>query len=227
MRPGRVLVTGGASGLGAAVVRQISAAGGTPYVLDRAAPCERVAHALVDVADTAAVHAAVTAAAEELGGVDGVVTAAGTDSCGRINDVPADAWENVIRVNLLGTAAVIRSALPYLEASRGHVVTIASTLGLRALSDASAYCASKFGVVGLSRALAREWEGRVGLTLLIPGGMSTAFFDERPDQYRPPEDADLCDPRHVARTVLFALSMPPECAIRELVVTPATEPSWP
>lgn len=227
MRPGRVIISGGSSGLGAAVVRQISAAGGTPYVLDRTPPCDRVAHALVDVADTSAVQAAVTAAANELGGLDGVVTAAGTDACGQLGEVTADSWENVIRVNLLGTAAVIRSALPHLEASRGHVVTIASTLGLRALSDASAYCASKFGVVGLSRALAREWEGRIGLTLLIPGGMSTAFFDERPEQYRPPADADLCDPRHVARVVLFALSMPPECAMREVVVTPGAEPSWP
>ncbi len=88
-------------------------------------------------------------------------------------------------VNLLGTAAVVRAALPALRERRGRVVTVASTLGLRALSDASAYCASKFGVVGFTRALTLECAGEVGVTLLVPGGMSTPFFDGRPEQYRP------------------------------------------
>ena len=69
-------------------------------------------------------------------------------------------WDRVVQVNLLGTAAVVRAALPALQASRGRIVTVASTLGLRALSDASAYCASKFGVVGLTRALATELRAR-------------------------------------------------------------------
>src|SRR5690606_2066828 len=97
---------------------------------------------------------AVRELAEMAGGLDVVVTAAGIDRCGRLEDVPADDWEQVIRVNLLGTASVVRAALPYLKSSRGRIVTCASTLGLRPLSDASAYSASKFGVVGLTRALA-------------------------------------------------------------------------
>ena len=88
-------------------------------------------------------------------------------------------------VSLLGTASVVGAALPYLTRSRGRIVTCASTLGLRPLSDASAYSASKFGVVGFTRALAVELRGEVGVTLLIPGGMRTAFFDGRPDQYKP------------------------------------------
>ena len=130
-------------------------------------------------------------------------------------------------VNLLGTAAVVRAALPYLERSGGRVVTVASTLGFRAMSDATAYCASKFGVVGFTRALAAETAGRVGVTLLVPGGMRTAFFDGRDEQYRPPEDAELNDPGDVAAGVLFALSQPSGCEVRELVVTPSREPSWP
>jgi short-subunit dehydrogenase len=107
------------------------------------------------------------------------------------------------------------------------VVTVASTLGLRALPDATAYCASKFGVVGFTRALAAETAGRVGVTLLVPGGMRTAFFDGRAERYRPPDTAELNDPRDVAAAVLFALSQPTGCEIRELVVTPSREPSWP
>jgi short-subunit dehydrogenase len=104
---------------------------------------------------------------------------------------------------------------------------VASTLGLRALSDATAYCASKFGVVGFTRALAAELAGQVGVTLLVPGGMRTAFFDDRPDQYKPGPDAELNDPANVAAAVLFALAQPPGCELRELVVCAATEPSWP
>ena len=139
------------------------------------------------------------------------MTAAGVDACGPLDGVPADAWERVVAVNLLGTAAVVRAALPHLVHSNGKVVTVASTLGLRALPDATAYCASKFGVVGFTRALAAETAGRVGVTLLIPGGMHTAFFDGRPEQYKPSADAKLNRPEDVAQAVLFALCQPPGC----------------
>ena len=225
--PGTVLVTGGASGLGAAVAQAVAAAGGTPAVLDRAEPRFPVDHELVDLADGRAAEAAVTRLAERLGRLDGVVTAAGVDACGPLDGIPADAWERVVAVNLLGTAAVVRAALPHLAASRGKVVTVASTLGLRALPDATAYCASKFGVIGFTRALAAETAGRVGVTLLVPGGMDTAFFDGRPEQYRPPADAKLNRPEDVAQAVLFALCQPPGCEARELVICPSEEPSWP
>jgi NAD(P)-dependent dehydrogenase (short-subunit alcohol dehydrogenase family) len=225
--PGTVLVTGGASGLGAAVAQAVAAAGGTPSVLDLAEPGFAVDHELVDLADGRAAEAAVTRVAERLGRLDGVVTAAGVDACGPLDGVAADAWERVVAVNLLGTAAVVRAALPHLARSRGKVVTVASTLGLRALPDATAYCASKFGVVGFTRALAAETAGRVGVTLLIPGGMHTAFFDGRPEQYRPPADAKLNRPEDVAQAVLFALCQPAGCEARELVICPSEEPSWP
>ena len=222
-----VIVTGGSSGLGAAVADAVGKAGGIPVVLDRAEPDRDIAFERVDLADTRAAEAAVRRVAGAFGGLGAVVAAAGTDACGRLADVPADAWERVVVVNLLGTAAVVRAALPALEASRGRVVTVASTLGLRALSDATAYCASKFGVVGFTRALAAETAGRVGVTLLVPGGMATAFFDGRPEQYKPGPDAVLNRPEHVADAVLFALRQPPGCEIRELVVAPSTETSWP
>jgi len=142
-------------------------------------------------------------------------------------EVPGAEWDRVVQVNLLGTAAVVRAALPALQASRGRIVTVASTLGLRALSDASAYCASKFGVVGMTRALAIELQGQVGVTLLVPGGMNTAFFDDRTEQYRPGPSAMLNDPNEVADAVLYALGRPAGCEVRELIITPSVEPSWP
>jgi NAD(P)-dependent dehydrogenase (short-subunit alcohol dehydrogenase family) len=225
--PGVVLVTGGSSGLGAAVARAVGASAGRPLVLDRTPPPFEVEHELVDLADGRQAEAAVARVAERAGRLDAVVSAAGVDSCGPLGEVPAEAWERVVKVNLLGTAAVVRAALPWLERTRGKVVTVASTLGLRAVSDATAYCASKFGVVGLTRALAAETAGQVGVTLLVPGGMDTAFFDERDERYKPPPDAKLNRPEDVAAAVLFALSQPPGCELRELVVAPSRESSWP
>jgi NAD(P)-dependent dehydrogenase (short-subunit alcohol dehydrogenase family) len=222
-----VIVTGGASGLGAAVVTALARDGARPVVLDRVTPPFDSDHEVVDLADTRAAEAAVERVADRLGGLAAVVTSAGTDSCGRLDDVPAAEWERVVTVNLLGTAAVVRAALPHLERSGGRVVTVASTLGFRAMSDATAYCASKFGVVGFTRALAAETAGTIGVTLLVPGGMRTAFFDGREERYRPPDNAELNDPGNVAAAVLFALSQPSGCEIRELVMTPSREPSWP
>ena len=225
--PGVVLITGGSSGLGAAVAHAVEAEGGTPVVLDLRPPSNGFAFHEVDLSRPRDAEAAVRAVVEEHGRLDAVVTAAGTDACGDILDVDAEAWERVIAVNLLGTAAVVRAALPALEASRGRVVTVASTLGLRALPAATAYCASKFGVVGFTRALASELGDRVGVTLLIPGGMKTHFFDGRPEDFMPAPDQHLNDPADVARTVVFALRQPAGCELRELLVAPATEPSWP
>ncbi|NMO88184.1 SDR family oxidoreductase [Actinomycetospora sp. TBRC 11914] len=224
---GTVLVTGGSSGLGAAVADAVAASGGTPVVLDLKAPDAGHAFVEVDLADTAAAESAVAQAADTHGGIDAVVTAAGIDRCGRIVDVAREEWERVIAVNLLGTAAVVRAALPHLEARRGKVVTVSSTLGVKAVSDATAYCASKFGVVGFTRALAAEWAGKVGVTLLVPGGMWTHFFDDRPDQYKPGADARLNDPAETADAVLYALTRPAGSEVREMVVAASEEGSYP
>jgi NAD(P)-dependent dehydrogenase (short-subunit alcohol dehydrogenase family) len=226
---GNILISGGASGLGAATVAAVTRHGGTPLVIDKKPPGnDDIAYACADLADTDAVHAAVTNLAELADDrIDGVFTAAGIDSCGTLEEVPAKDWEQVVLVNLLGTAAVVRSALPYVKSSNGRIVTCASTLGIKAVSDATAYCASKFGVVGFTRALAAELAGEVGVTLLIPGGMHTPFFDGRTEQYKPPPDAILNKPEDVAGTVVFALSQPPGCEVRELVVCSSTESSWP
>ena len=224
---GVVIVTGGASGLGQAIARGVAEHGGTPVVLDLNPPQDGFEFERLDLAQARDAEAAVERVAERHDGLDAVVTAAGTDHCGTLVDVPAEDWERVIAVNLIGTAAVVRAALPHLERSSGRVVTVASTLGLRALSDATAYCASKFGVLGFSRALAAETAGRVGVTCLIPGGMRTAFFDGREERYKPPPDADLAPPEQVSEAVLFALTRPPGAEIRELVVCPPRESSWP
>lgn len=224
---GTFIVTGAASGLGLAIAQAIGEAGGHAVGFDVNEPLESIEHERVDVSDTRAVGVAVAEVARRNGGLAGIVANAGIDACGRFSDIDAEAWERVIRVNLMGTAAIARAALPYLTESHGRIVTVASTLGLRAVSDATAYCASKFGVVGFTRALSTELAGQVGVTLLIPGGMHTHFFDGRTEQYKPGPDAKLNRPEDVARAVVFALSQPQGCEIREMLICPSTETSWP
>jgi len=222
-----LIVTGGASGLGAAVVDSVRALGARPVVLDRQTPAADVDHVIVDLADTASTESAVRATADRRGGIDAVVTAAGVDVPGPFCTTPTETWERIVAVNLLGTAAVVRAALPHLVEREGRIVTVASTLGHHAVSDATAYCASKFGVVGFTRALMAELKGRVGVTLVTPGGMGTAFFDDRETQYKPAPETPLADPMDVAAAIVFALCQPPGCEVKELVVAGPLETSWP
>lgn len=224
---GRTLITGGASGLGAAVADAIAAGGGTPIVLDRAPSAAGHTAYLGDVTRTREVEQLVARIVQEQGGLDAVVTAAGIDRPGRLTDISGEDWERVVAVNLFGTAAVVRAALPALIESHGRVVTVSSSLGVRAVSDATAYSASKFGVIGFSRALAAETRGQIGVTTLIPAGMKTRFFDGRTAQYAPGEDANLNDPANVANAVVFALTSPRGSEVREISVMHEEEPSWP
>ncbi|GGH45519.1 SDR family oxidoreductase [Microbacterium album] len=225
---GNVIVTGGASGLGAAVARAVRDGGGRPLVLDLDVSAADVPDAFpIDVSDTRATEALVADLAERHGGLDAVVTAAGVDRPAPLEALPGEDWERIVAVNLFGTAAVVRAALPALTASHGRVVAVASSLALRAFGDATAYCASKFGVVGFARALAAETKGRLGVTTVFPAGMRTRFFDGRDEQYKPGPDANLIDPGHVADAIVFALRQPAGVEIRELVMCPEDEPSWP
>jgi len=226
LQDGTILISGGSSGLGAALVEAALARRARPLVLDRRSPVHEVPHLVADLAESRAAAAALDGFLAGRPPLRAVITAAGTDACGRFDEVDHDAWETVVAVNLLGTAAVVRTALAHLT-PEADIVTVASTLGLRALSDATAYCASKFGVVGFTRALARERNGSPRVTLVVPGGMQTAFFDGRPEQYRPGRDAVLCDPASVADVIMHAIELPTGIELKEIVVGPAGEPSWP
>jgi NAD(P)-dependent dehydrogenase (short-subunit alcohol dehydrogenase family) len=221
-----VVVSGGASGLGNALCRRLADAGASVVSLDRTVSAD-VETVEVDLADTTAATLATIEAIERLGAVDAVVCCAGIDVPGPLDDIETAAWDRIVTVNLLGTAAMVRAALPTLRANRGRIVTVASTLGHRAVGDATAYCASKFGVVGFTRALAAECRGEVGVTLLTPGGMHTPFFDGRDARYQPPPDAVLADPAAVADSIVWALGRPDDIEVKELVVMAPGEGSWP
>jgi NAD(P)-dependent dehydrogenase (short-subunit alcohol dehydrogenase family) len=178
-----VLVTGGASGIGAACVRRFQGDGCTVAVLDRdaAALARSPAEGSVtcDVSDAAALDSAIEEAAAALGGLDVVVAAAGIAARGTVVDTdPAD-WDRVLAVNLRGVYLTGRAAIPHLRvAGGGAIVNIASQLGLVAAANAAAYCASKGAVISLTRAMAID-HGHEGIRVncVCPGPTDTPLLE--------------------------------------------------
>ena len=155
----KIIITGGASGIGRATARLFRAEGAQVAVLDRSdnaakAVADEIGAIAVtcDVADPASVTAAVAKAAEAMGGLDGVVNAAGILSDSGIADTTAEVFARTLAVNLTGTFLVIQAAAPFIQAAgKGTIVNIASGVGLMPTGPGSvAYVASKGGVVALT-----------------------------------------------------------------------------
>jgi 2-keto-3-deoxy-L-fuconate dehydrogenase len=155
----RVVVTGGASGIGAAVTERLLQAGAAVAVLDldpSGAPAGAVP-LVCDVTDDAQVAAAVEQAARGLGGIDGVVANAGSGAVGSVEHASDDDFRRTFDVNVLGVVRVVRAALPHLRASdRAAVVTTGSVAADVGLPARAAYSASKGAVHALTRAMAAD-----------------------------------------------------------------------
>lgn len=172
---GRVaVVTGGASGIGAAIATAYASKGARVAIVDvNAAAAQKHADevgsasaAFVgDVADAGSVEAAVHAIIAAYGRIDILVNSAGVVMLAPAEELELSAWDATIRVNLTGTFLMSQSVGKHmLEAGRGKIINLASQAGSVALDQHVAYCASKFGVVGLTKVLASEWAGR-GVTV--------------------------------------------------------------
>jgi NADP-dependent 3-hydroxy acid dehydrogenase YdfG len=231
-----VLITGAGSGLGRATAEVLGAAGLRIVAADLRADtaADTIAaldteHALavpLDVRDASSAEAAVRATLDRFGRLDVLINNAGTDVTKAFDEMTADEWGRVLDVNLRGPMTMTQAALPALRRSgRGHVVNITSTAAKRAWTEATAYHASKWGLLGFSHSL--HAEGRrygVKVTAVVCGGMRTPFILDRfPDV--PLEN--LMDPHHAAETIRFVLSQPPDVVIAEVLVLPVNETSWP
>lgn len=232
----RVLVTGGAGGLGAAISRELAGDGALVVVADlRMAAAEAVAaelppgrgHAVeLDVSDDSSVARVVEAVVEEHGGIDVLVNNAGIDATAPFEEIPVEEWDRILAVNLRAPMVLCRQMFPLMRSQGGgHIVNIVSTAAKRAWANASAYHATKWGLLGLSHAL--HVEGRehgITVTALIAGGMRTPFLLDR----FPDLDVGLLqDPANVAGAVRFVLLQPEGTVIPELLVLPTHESSWP
>jgi 3-oxoacyl-[acyl-carrier protein] reductase len=224
-------VTGASRGIGAAVARALSNEGVALGLASRSGDDLGLPGALgltCDVRHLDRVEAAVAETVERFGRLDICVANAGVGSYHTLADTPIEHIEEMIDVNLKGTIYAIRACVPHLIASpEGDIVTLASEAGRRGLPGEAVYCASKFGQVGLTRALDHELrEHGVRCTNVCPGGIATDFA--LADGYgRSPEVlAGMMSGDDVAAVVLFCLTRPRNHRILETALRPMTEASW-
>jgi NADP-dependent 3-hydroxy acid dehydrogenase YdfG len=232
MLKGKVaFITGASAGIGAAVARSLSAEGvrlglasrrGSDLGLDDAVGLT------CDVRDFGAVEAAVDETVSRFGGLDIVVANAGVGSYHPFGEESLEHVEEMIDVNLKGTIYAIRAALPHLKRSHAaDVVTLASEAGRRGIPGEAVYCASKFGQIGLTRALDGELRPLgIRATNVCPGGVATDFA--LADGYGRPQEAldGMMSADDVADVVVFVLTRPRGMRILESAFRPMKEASW-
>ncbi len=226
----RILVTGAAKGIGLATVERFLAEGARIVALDqdkRALAALRARFdagslhtAQVDVVDPAAVQAAVATAAAALGGLDGVVNAAGIDLIADIETVALADWNRILAVNLTGPMLVIQAAYPHLRDAGGStIVNVSSGAGLSPLKHRTAYCASKAGLQMLTKSLAMEAaEFGIRVNAICPGAVETELFRSSIDTAPDPQ-AEYEKVR--ARYALHRVATPDEIAAAILWLTSA------
>lgn len=212
----RIIVTGAASGIGCAVAGLFHEAGARLTLLDRnvsgLAEVASRAGALAfeaDVTDEAAVARAVAAGGSAMGGIDGVVNAAGIQLRGAAQDVEPASWRRVLEVNLTGAYIVVHHCLPWLlKETAGSIVNISSGQGLLPNApNRTAYAASKGGLVNFSRALAAELAPRIRVNSVCPGAVNTPMLAAAPANLDAYALKRVAEPIEVAQTVLFLTSL--------------------
>ena len=175
----RVIVTGAASGLGAATARLLRRRGARVVGIDLLAADGILA---ADVTEPEQVRAAVAGAVETLGGLDILVNDAGVGWAHTATGPPNDDVRRMLEVNLLGAWTTTSAALPALLASRGHVVNVASGIAILALPYGAAYSASKRALTAYSDVLRLELLGKVSVTVFYPGYLETPIHRRNVEQ---------------------------------------------
>jgi NAD(P)-dependent dehydrogenase (short-subunit alcohol dehydrogenase family) len=238
LRGKTAFVTGAASGLGAALAGALAAAGADivaadirPAALQAALPRlrehgVRVEAIELDVADPAQARGAIQRTLERMGRLDILVNNAGTDVTLPIDELPEQDWLRVIGTNLNGPFLLAKHAAAQMRRQgSGDIVNVASTAAKRAWPNASAYHASKWGLLGLSHALHAELRPLgIRVTAVVAGGMRTPFLLDRFPELDP---GALQDPADVAQAILGVLLLPRSSVVPELTVLPVRETSWP
>ena len=211
----RIVITGAASGIGKAIALLFAKEGASLALLDldqegvTEAARQTGGHGFqADVASEDATSAAVVQAAKALGGIDGLVNAAGIMLTGAMGEMPMSAWRKVLDVNLTGTYMVARSCLPWLTKETGAtIVNIASAAGLLPNAPGlTAYAASKGGVVNLTRAMAAELAPGIRVNSVCPGMVDTPMAEGFKGNVGNYALKRIADPEEIARAVLFLTS---------------------
>ena len=221
------MITGAGGGVGGAVASLLASEGARVALLDVALEAAEVAAEALrkdgsdalalecDVSDPLAVQSAVERAVGAFGPPRVLCNIAGMQQFGHTEDFPFEVWSQILGINLTGTFLMCRALLPQLVEMRGAIVNVASLAGLVGLPYDAAYCASKGGVVMLTRSLAKEFSDRgVRVNAVAPGGVKTAMAevpfpeDANPDvmKFVPNVPGGVCEPETIATAIAFLAS---------------------
>jgi NADP-dependent 3-hydroxy acid dehydrogenase YdfG len=224
------VITGASRGIGAALARMLHARGVNLGLASRRGDDLGLAGAVAqpcDVRDLDALTRLCDASAEAFGGIDIVVANAGVGAYGPFLDLSREHLDEMLDVNLKGTLYAVRAALPHMLGREGDVITLASEAGRRGFPNEAAYCASKFGQVGFTRALDNELrEQGIRCTNICPGGVATDFALEEGRGRTPDELPGMMTAEDVAEVVVFALERPRHLRMLETALRPMSEASW-
>ncbi|MDQ2654765.1 MAG: SDR family oxidoreductase [Chloroflexota bacterium] len=233
-----VIITGGGSGVGRATALALVQAGAVPVLLGRSAQPLTEALNLIsnaggtglaipaDVADEKAVENAFAQAAEELGGIDAVLLAAGIGRFGNVAAYSQEDWDATLATNLIGPFVCAKAAIPYLQArGGGHIIAISSGAGKQGYPGLAAYSASKFGLMGFMQGLAGEvGPDNIKVSTIVPGSIMTSFGDRPVEEKRAAAASDpgkkYLEPDDVAEAVLYLLRQPARAWTQELNLWP-------
>lgn len=240
------IITGGTVGIGRAAAIALAKQGAAVVIVGRTP--SRVAAAVsslkqestssvlgvvADVRQAEAMEAMVQQTLEQFGHIDSLIAAAGilrpsSGTISTLQKMSVTEWHEVLDVNLKGTFLSNRAVLSHMiERRSGQIINVSSTSGRKGYALDTAYCASKFGVIGLSEALAQEVRAYgIRVQVLLPGAIATAIWDQNGPI---PKPENVLPVDRVAAMILYLLTLPPDAVCAETVIEPFRvhdRPSW-
>src|SRR5215207_2373313 len=236
------LVTGASSGLGRATAIALARAGADVALAARSKDelqgakgeifelGRRALTLPLDLASETDTAEAVGRTFEAFERMDILINAAGTDAPGTVEELSVEGWDRTLDVNLRAPFLLSKAAFPYMrEAGGGTIINISSVAGKKGWANASAYCASKFGLTGLTEALADEGkEHRIRAIVLYPGAMATNWGAFSPEERQEGESkvasvSEVLPPERVAEFIAWLAATPPGFVLTEALVVPIGE----
>lgn len=233
-----VAITGGGTGIGAGIARELAAAGAQVTIggrrnepLEQVAASVDAAHRIrthtIDVAESASIEAFFRDIRENVGDIDILINSAGVNIAKRtMAEMAPEEWDRVLQINASGAYRAIHQVLPAMRDRRdGLIINISSIAGKRAVAlGGIVYCASKFAMTAMGTAIANEvrHEG-VRITNVYPGEVNTPILDRRPVAVTEEHRQSILQPEDIADVVLTICRLPARASVPEIVIKPTTQ----